>query len=117
VFLVQCAKATGITPSGWLGQPIFAALVAAALFTLWPVPRRRLIPAITSAVLVGCAAGFAYSVLRARTMEGLDSSGTWISVDLPLDPFALSAVVIIAAAVGLILGGHAPSLSGRDRLD
>jgi hypothetical protein len=68
-------------------------------------------PAVAAAVMVGGAAGFAYSVLRTQTMDGLDSRGTWISVELPLDAYALATVVILAATVGLIVAGHPPSMT------
>jgi hypothetical protein len=105
VTAVQCAKATGIVPTAGAGLPVLTAAVAGAVLLVGGPPAGRRRASFAGAIAGGLIAGGAYVVLRPRTMEGLTSYGTWISIERPLDLAALAAAVILGALVlGLAAG-------------
>ena len=100
---VQCARASGVVPDVGLGLPFLALMVLLATFVIAPVPAGRRLRALVAGILGGAVGAAAFLALRPLTMEGFDSTGTWISIPRPLDPFALATAVILAALLGTIV--------------
>ncbi len=105
VTAVQCAKATGMIPGVGLTAPIFVSMVAAAAFVLAPIAPTRPSSWLV-AVIAALTGAVGYVLLRPRTMEGPTSSGEWISIELLIDPFALTTVAIIVATVATLAWAH-----------
>jgi hypothetical protein len=103
VTAVQCARATGVVPVMGLGVPIFAVTVAAATLILAPIRTGRRAPARLGGILGGALGGAAFLALRPLTMEGFDSTGAWISIVRPLDPNAMTTVVVLGALLGAVV--------------
>lgn len=103
VTAVQCAQATGVVPDVGIGLPVLALTIAVATFAVAPVPVGRRLPVLAGGILGGAIGGAAFLVLRPLTMEGLDSSGTWISIPRPLDTYALATAVVFGALLGMIV--------------
>ena len=107
---VQCAQATGVVPDVGIGPPVFALTIAVATFVVAPPPVGRGLPVVLGGILGGAIGGTAFLVLRPRTMEGVDSGGTWISVARPLDACALATAVVFGALLGTILARPLPGV-------
>jgi hypothetical protein len=103
VTAVQCAKATGVVLDVGIGLPVLALTTAVATFVVAPVTAGRRWPVLVGGSLGGAIGGAAFLVLRPLTMEGFDSSGTWISVPRPLDTYALVTAVVFGALLGAIV--------------
>lgn len=103
VTAVQCAQATGVVPDVGMGLPVLALTIAIATFVVAPVPVSRRGPVLVGGVLGGAIGGAAFLVLRPLTMEGVDASGTWISIPRPLDTYALATAVVLGALLGAIV--------------
>ncbi|MEX1171957.1 MAG: hypothetical protein WEG56_05020 [Chloroflexota bacterium] len=99
VTAVQCARATGIVPDVGLGRPILALTLAIATLVA-PVPVGRRLPVLLGGIIGGMVGAASFLALRPLTMEGFDSTGTWIAVPRPLDVYALATAVIIGAFLG-----------------
>lgn len=116
---VQCARVTGVVPSAGTGLPILALMIAIAAFVVAP-PRPERGRSVLAGALVGGAIGaVAFLLFRPTTMEGLDSTGTWISIARPLDPSLLATAVVLGGLIGASAmrrgqGGPAGRRSGRD---
>jgi hypothetical protein len=108
VTAVQCAKASGVVPQVGIGLPIFALAVAAAAVLVAPRPAGRGRIALFGAILGAVVGGLAFLALRPVTMEGLDSTGAWISIPRPLDLGALATAAVVAAALGVFVLGRIP---------
>ena len=102
VTAVQCAKAAGVLDVG-IGLPVFALTIAVATFIVAPVTAGRRWPVLVGGSLGGAIGGAGFLVLRPLTMEGFDSSGTWISIPRPLDTYALVTAVVFGALLGAIV--------------
>jgi hypothetical protein len=100
---VQCAAATGVIPASGPGLPIFIATIALASLVLRPIPRRHGTQAAAAAAAFTIGGCVLFLQLRARTMEGFDSAGRWISIARPVDGAALVAVAMGAGLVGVVL--------------
>ncbi len=100
---VQCAWASGIMPDVGLGLPFLAVMISLATFVIAPVPAGRRLRVLVAGSLGGAIGAAAFLALRPLTMEGFDSTGTWISIPRPLDPFALATAIILTALLGTIV--------------
>lgn len=103
VTAVQCAKAWGGPPDVGPALPLSALLISLAVFLIAPAPAGRRLRALVAGILGGAVGAAAFLALRPLTMEGFDSTGTWISIPRPLDPFALATAVILAALLATIV--------------
>ncbi len=103
VTAVECAQATGVVPDVGVGLPVMALTVAVATFVVAGVPVGRRLQVLVGGILCGGIGGAAFLYLRPLTMEGLDSSGTWISIPRPLDTNALATAVVFGALLGAIM--------------
>lgn len=103
VTAVQCAQNSGIVPDVGLGLPFLALMISLATFVVVPVPTGRRLPVLVAGILGGVIGAAEFVVLRPLTMEGFDSSGSWISIPRPLDPYALATAVILGALLGTIV--------------
>lgn len=106
---VQCEQAMGVPDVGF-GLPVLALTIAVATFLVAPVPAGRRWPVLVGGILGGAIGGAAFPVLRPLTMEGFDSTGTWISISRPLDPYALATAVVFGALLGTIILRRAPGV-------
>jgi hypothetical protein len=100
VTAVQCARATGVVPDVGLGRPILALTLAIATVIIAPVPTGHGRSALLGGIVGGAAGAAVFLVLRPLTMEGFDSSSTWISIPRPLDVYALATAVIVGGLLG-----------------
>ncbi len=91
----------GIPDIGW-GLPFLELTITVATFVVAPVPVGRRWTVLVGGILGGAIGGAAFLVLRPLTMEGFDATGTWISIQRPLDPYALVTAVIVGALLGTI---------------
>lgn len=114
VTAVQCAAATGITPTIGVGLPAMALSLALALALVAPVPRRAWWLAALGAVAGALAAVPVYLALRPRTLEGPGSDGRWYVIPLPLDAAGVTTAVISGAALGGLLAGCVLRRIGRN---
>ena len=94
---VECALASGSAPDVGL-----ALMISLATFVLAPVPSGRRLRVLVAGVLGGAIGAATFLALRPLATEGFDSSGTWVSIPRPLDPYALATAIILAALVGTI---------------
>ena len=119
VTAVQCAQASGGVPEVDLGLPLLELMILLATVVIVPVPAGRRLRVLVAGVLGGAIGAAAFLALRPLTMEGFASNGTWISIPLPLDPYALATAIIMGALLGTIVmrllpeDGRAPAVSGR----
>jgi hypothetical protein len=95
-----------------LGLPFLALMVSLATFVLAPVPASRRPWVLVASILGGVIGAAAFLGLRQLTDGGFDDNGVW----LPLDPYALATVIILAALLGTIVvrllpEGQRPRLS------
>jgi hypothetical protein len=102
VTMVQCAKATGVVPGVGVGLPVVVLTSTIAASLVVPIPSAIRLPVLLGWILGGAAAGAAFLVLRQRTMEGYDSSGTWISIGRPLDGDALATAMLLGGLLGAL---------------
>ena len=106
---VQCEQAMGVPDIGW-GLPVLALTIAVARFVVAPVPAGRRWWILVGGILGGAIGGAAFLVLRPLTMEGFDSTGTWISIPRPLDSYALATAVVCGALLGAIVLRRVPQV-------
>jgi hypothetical protein len=114
VTAVQCAKTSGVVPDVGLSPPLSALSISLATFVIAPVPAGRRLRALVAGILGGVIGAAAFLALRPLTMEGFDSTGTWISIPRPVDPFALATAVILAALLGTIIARLLPEGPTRE---
>jgi hypothetical protein len=100
---VQCARATGILPNVGVGLPVLALTILVATFVVAPVPAGRRLPVLAGGIIGGAIGGAAFFARRPLTMEGFDSTGTWISIPRPVDTYALTTAVVVGALLGAIV--------------
>jgi hypothetical protein len=111
---IQCAKALGFVPTVGPGLPLCLLGVALGLLVLFPIPAGRRLPAVIAGGLSAAVASAAFAAAWDRTWTGVDSTGTILSIDRPLDLGALAAAAILAATAGALVRGRVvASVGGR----
>ena len=98
------ARTEAFLPDVGQGLPFLALMISLATFVLAPVPADRRHWVLVAGILGGTIGAAVFLALRQVTAtEGFDSSGTWTLIPAPLDPYALTTVIIVAALLGTIV--------------
>ena len=104
VALFYAARTEAFLPDVGLGLPFLALMISLATFVVAPVPAGRRPRVLVAGILGGAIGAGAFLALRQLSSgEGFDANGTWSSIPVPLDPYALATVIILAALLGTIV--------------
>jgi len=106
VTAVQCAQATGVFPDIGSGLPILLIAGSLALVLVAPPRRSRWVRSVFATVIGAAVGAGAYLALAPRTMDGMTSNGTLISIARPIDANALVSMATLAAVAGYVLAAH-----------
>jgi hypothetical protein len=107
VTVVQCARSTGVFPDVGIGVPIGVLALADAVLALEAPPRSRWLWASMAAVAGAVAAAIGYLIVAPKTMEGVVSSGDFITIDRPVDQNALASLAFAGALIAFLIAARA----------
>jgi hypothetical protein len=97
---VRCAYHGGQLPTaGAAGALIVLAVGGGVLLAIGARPGRL---AVITAVVAGAVGALGYLATRPTVLEGPDYDGTWLSLELPIEPWALVSW-IAAGAVAVVV--------------
>jgi hypothetical protein len=104
--LVESVRDGCLTPTVGLGPPIAIAGIVAAVLLILPVARNGRRMALAGGILGAVVGTLGFLAMRATTLTGLTGGGELITVELPVDNYAVVSAALAGGGLGAVIGSR-----------